>query len=446
MIDVTWYLFVALGALAIAALGAVLIARWPPLVLLITGIYVLIAWDLPVVPPVVKVMGASIYFLDYFAVVLFLGSLPRLWRLRKKAPLFVGCWLTLLAVFGLSLLRGLAENGVTLALNDLRNFLYFAALFQWALTIDWTPGRTRQLIDRGSEFLGWALVAVFVIHVEIRGLGSADQMTIDPRTGDLYSSRPLDSGQALVLTLCAVLCLSNWLQSRRTRHLVASVAFLLCVVLAQNRSSWAAAAGALVVLIAITRSSGRTRLITLVAAGVLAAVLVVASGAIGDVIGKLSHSLSSSGTYNAREDSWHALISQQLGTGDPLRILFGFPMGHGYDRIESSGRLVQYAPHNWYVLINLRAGVVGLIAFITMMGLLLWRAVRHRKATAAAVMTTLLLYGWVYSWNWYEMAFLGWAACKALVLFARNNGSTAPGAGQYSSDDKASIRTPRGLD
>lgn len=416
MIENAWYAFVTVGALSAAALGAALLARYPQLVAVITGIYVLISWDVPVVPPIVTVLGTSIYFLDYLALVLFLISLPRLWRAHTIAPAYVTCWLILLATLGLSLLRGLAANGLGLAVNDFRSFLYVAAVLQWALTLDWTPNLRRQLIERGSQFLGWALVAVFAIHVAIRGLGSADESIVDPGTGDLYSSRPLNSGQALVLALCVVLCLAQWLRMRHVWPLIGAVVFFVCIVLAQNRSAWAATVGALIVFAATVRFHSRPRLVAIFAIGALAALFVVSTGALGDVAGKLAESLNSSGTYDAREDSWQALVNQQFGAGDPLRILFGSSMGNGYDRVESSGRLVQYAPHNWYVTIFLRAGIVGLVVFVAMLAILLAQALRHRDAEVAAVIAALMLYGWAYSWSWYSMIFMGWAASQALAL------------------------------
>lgn len=439
MIGNVWYAVVALGGLSAAVLGAALLKRRPPLVAAIVGIHVLISWDMPVIPPIVTVMGISIYFLDYFALVLFLVSLRRLWRARMTAPAFVVCWLVLLAALGLSLLRGLAAHGMGPAVNDFRSFLYVAAVLQWALTLDWTPSRTRQLIDRGCQLLGWALVGVFAIHVAIRGLGSADESILDSVTGELYSSRPLNSGQALVLALCAVLCLGMWLRARRTGPLVSAVVFLLCVLLAQNRSTWAAAAGALIVLIVTAHFHGRARLIAVLSVCALAAMLVISTGALGDVVAKLAESLNSSGTYASREDSWQALIGQQFAARDPVRVLFGSSMGDGYDRIESSGRLVQYAPHNWYVTIFLRAGIVGLVALVAMMAVLMVRALRHRDAPVAAVIAALLLYGWAYSWSWYQMIFLGWAASVALALPAAEEHVSGPGRARPKGSYGASI-------
>lgn len=439
MIGNAWFALVALGMLTAAWLCAGLLIQRPALVVIITGVYVLIAWDVPVVPPITTVMGTSIYFVDYLATLLFLVSFPRLWRIRSVAPAFVACWLTVLVVLALSLLRGLAANGLGTSVNDFRSFFYVVGVFQWALTLDWDPTRSSQLIDRGSQVLGWALVAVFAIHVAIRGLGSADEAIIDPVTGDLSSSRPLNSGQALVLVLCAMLGLGRWLCSRSASLVVSAGVFLLCVVLAQNRSTWAAAVGALVVLVAVARFHGRARLISVLTVGALAAAFVISTGALGDVVGKLAESLNSSGTYDAREDSWQALIHQQFAAGDPLRILFGSSMGDGYDRIESSGRLVQYAPHNWYVTIFLRAGIVGLAAFVVMMVVLLVRALRHRDPPVAAVITAMLLYGWAYSWNWYQMIFMGWAASMALALPAAEKQASGPGRARPKASYSAKI-------
>src|SRR5690606_38911842 len=114
------------------------------------------------------------------------------------------------------------------------------------------------------------------------------------------------------------------------------------------------------------------------------------------------------GTYSARQMSWDALINQLMNSGDLTSILFGAPMGSGYGRFEGVGRWVEFAPHNWYVTVLLRTGVVGLVILAMFIGLALWKLLKRHNATGISVLVAILVFGWAYSWPWYAMIPLGW--------------------------------------
>jgi hypothetical protein len=120
----------------------------------------------------------------------------------------------------------------------------------------------------------------------------------------------------------------------------------------------------------------------------------------------LGESASSTGTYEGRLESWRALVSGSFAKGAEV-VLFGEPFGAGFGRYEASGVWVEYAPHNWYVSIYLRAGLVGLglLAWFVMAALRRAWSLKHEPWVLGG-WVALLVFGWGYSWPWYVMPVL----------------------------------------
>lgn len=411
MIDFAWTAMISLGAIVAAVLLAALLANHPSIVAIITAIHIAVAWEFPVLPPIASVAGTTIYFLDILSVILIIISLRRLsYALSNRGVAALGTviWVVIIVILLASLLRGAQEFGLPAAANEFRAFLYVFAVLQWSLTLEWTPELSRRIFWTGSLVLGWVLLGVFAVHTSMYGLGSASDFVISS-TGIAQTGRPLVAGQALVLLLCALVTIIRWVQSRNLLLLVSSIAFLGGVLLTQHRSVWAAA---LAGILAIAISAGarvRIRLLAVGLTGILAMTVFIALGVFGPVADILLESYSNTGTYDARQTSWTALIDQTLQSGDPARILFGSPMGTGYGRFEGEGRWVEFAPHNWYVSVFLRTGLVGLFALVILLLAILAISIKRRSVISAGVVAILLVFGWAYSWPWYAGLFLGWA-------------------------------------
>ncbi|MEO5314983.1 hypothetical protein PV772_12830 [Pseudarthrobacter sp. CC12] len=130
------------------------------------------------------------------------------------------------------------------------------------------------------------------------------------------------------------------------------------------------------------------------------------------IVADLSAAATDSGTYDARVRSWINLINQSTDSG-LSGIIFGQPMGIGFGRFEGVGRWVEFAPHNWYVTMYLRVGVLGLGMLIVFLLGVAARVLSNRRNMAAlAVVVAVLVYGWSYSWPWYICLFFGWAVCQ----------------------------------
>jgi hypothetical protein len=94
-----------------------------------------------------------------------------------------------------------------------------------------------------------------------------------------------------------------------------------------------------------------------------------------------------------RVEGWRVLLSDERLT-EPLDFLIGLPFGSGYLRTVF-GSQIGVSPHNFYISIFLRMGVLGLLAFILLyigcLRPLLAAARKEHAATAPAQLLFVLL-------------------------------------------------------
>jgi O-antigen ligase len=101
------------------------------------------------------------------------------------------------------------------------------------------------------------------------------------------------------------------------------------------------------------------------------------------------------GTFVGRVQGWDALLKQWTAAG-PRAWVMGNPYGSGFARPEGhGGKEVAFAPHNYFVQLLLRVGLVGLLAFVALHIYLLKGAVKlagepHDALTGYAMIGLLL--------------------------------------------------------
>jgi hypothetical protein len=425
-----WAVMVSIGALATLALLAGALRRWPVLGAVMMSASVLVAWELPDPPPLTNVAGSNIYLFDVFASVFLLVGVLGLGQLARNLRAAAWFWLALGLLLAVSLMRGLSEFDYGTSLNEFRSFLYPYAALTWAMSLKWSPTLTLTLIRRSSLALGWGLVAITGYHILRFGFGGASEF-VDSGTGFEQTLRPLVSGQAFVLLLCAIPIFWFWERERKTGLLVAGLVFMGAMAMVQQRTVWGVAVAVAVVVFMLSRASAKR---SMVLAGIVMAwalAVVLTSGSAAKLLAQFTESATNSGTYDARVNSWLALIGQSLTQG-PGSVIFGSSMGSGFGRFEGAGRWVEFAPHNWYITIYLRVGIVGLALLLIFLTMAVTQALRVRSNSAAiAVLAAMIVYGWSYSWPWYSSIFFSWAVVT---------GSSAMGPTQTSPREGTSMR------
>jgi hypothetical protein len=134
-----------------------------------------------------------------------------------------------------------------------------------------------------------------------------------------------------------------------------------------------------------------------------------ASGFLGS---NLVQSTADLRTYDWRNSSWQALISEAIAQG-PATVIAGDPFGGGYLRQVARGVWTTVSAHNWYVSIFLRLGIIGLIVLATILVPAFLKS-RDVSSLWTFVITAVAVYGWSYSVDWYLAPWLGAAIIGSL--------------------------------
>lgn len=364
----------------VAAVGLLLVetlirdSRWGVGLVLLVVVLRLLGVELDA-----AVLGFRVGPSDVVGVLLIVAAVARMLR---QAPLHPAQWA--LVVYGVLIVWGIAtgigEHGAGSAVNEARKYIGFAGAALYGSTIALPPER------RDRYGAAWIRVGALILVVVI--LRWAVYFTGLPLTflGTSSSLRVIPSFETLVLLQAVVL--ATWAlvaayEQRVPQRVVAATYPMrprwlaviatvgaAAVILLQHRTLWAELALVAVLLLVRVPAVGR-RLLTWGTLGIVL-VTVVAFAALGEgteriVVDDLTASASNVDTFSWRVEGWADLYESQA-PDDPVTLVLGRPFGGGFPRIVS-GRLVEVSPHNFYLELLLRLGVLGLALFV---GLHVW--------------------------------------------------------------------------
>lgn len=331
--------------------------------------------------------------------------------------------LILAAVMALSFVWGLARNGTSAGV-EFRSDFYFLMGVLYFSSFVWTR-------ERIARLLAWLFPIVLLVMLVVWYRWVADAIGLDwvePiwRYADItgVALRVINSQQTWMLGLGVILLM----YAMATGNSLAGWRFMLpllaiTVLVLQHRSVWVATfLPALLAFFIVRQNQGKLVSRMLVIAAVTAVVLgpllatgkfTSATSSVADLAVKATS--TTGGTFVARVEGWDALLKQWAGSG-PRTWLMGDPYGSGFKRPEGHGdKEVAYAPHNYYVQLLLRVGVVGLLAFLAFNVYLFRGAIRlaggpHDNLTGYAMLGVLMsfaLFNIPYSPAYTQGLFLG---------------------------------------
>lgn len=396
-----------LGAFVFLCLA---VARWPVLGLSAIGLQILVAWEVPQTPVLAEVAGRQLYPEDVLCAVFVVIAAARWRRVGEKIRGPMLLVVPFIALLLWSLVRGVVEFGLAKPVNEAREVTYLVIASAWLFTLDWASGRATSMVRRWLFTVCSLLMVVLVYHVMVFGIGDVDSFV---QVGSLQqTARPVVAMQAFVLCCGALWALASWLTDREPHLMVLGVVLMAGVVVGQHRSVWVAATAGLIVL--LVRVSPRS-LRNLVYPGIAVTWLLVIAGLAGvfdSVISNATTAVSDTGTYEWRISGLWALVGQSVTNGVST-VVFGGPYGAGWARYED-GLIVTFSPHNWYLDMYLRGGLIGLVALVGLLITMLVRLLRRIEfAPQAALLTAILVYAWPYSLGWYIAPVLSWALLAA---------------------------------
>jgi hypothetical protein len=367
---------------------------------LLLAVPVLAAWEFPNLPLLANVAGTSVYPEDLIAGYLLLSGMSSLRLANRALASKSGLFLLLIAVAAFSLARGLQRFPLGEAINEARAPIYIIAVSIWILSRAQRPGFNTDL-GKYVSLLGWGLTVVFIFHVGRYGLGASDSFVQVTSIGtEAQTGRPLVSGQALALALAALYRLAHGGARANAGWL-----WLLAVLLAQHRSVWVAVIAAMIVLFLYSTGKVRAQLTLAAMIGLIVIVVGAVAGAFDSLFAELMKAATDDRTLTGRTFAWAELVSQQNAMGWFARLL-GQPFGAGYYRVNVLGVVELFQPHNWFVVMYLRIGGLGVLLMIAILVRAFVRNVRAKHVVGSVWLSAIVGYSLFYSLQWYLAPFL----------------------------------------
>jgi O-antigen ligase len=341
----------AIGAFLIVSMSVEL-ARRP--ILVVYGLLGLYAWSLVQTGELVstRIAGFNVSVIDVANMIVFGATLIRL----RRGP--HGWQWALLAAVALTIyaaLRGAISLGDA-ALLGFRAELYFLLP---ALFVSTLPRSIIPRVLRGTVLLGVALAVVAVARWIGLTIGLAPQVS-----GGVYAiERVINAQAALWVSLAAIAGWSAMLQKtlveRRWMTWLVTGLTLAVVLFSQHRSVWVAT----LIMLAVALVGTRRRWFTKAAIVIVAAVGVLSIASLGlDDVGVVGDSLAAAasnvGTWEWRQQRWVDVWATHAARGVQA-IVFG--TGYGYSWVSGAVGVWEVSPHNGYVQIAVRLGLLGAV-------------------------------------------------------------------------------------
>ncbi|MBA4860955.1 O-antigen ligase family protein [Streptomyces sp. PSKA54] len=339
-------------------------------------------------------LGFNAYPADLLGACACLVAFVRLLRHGMPARAGVLLVLGMIVLTACSLVRGISVGGLQTAANDSR--VYFFQVFTFALYVATAPMSAAMGRAVSRAWLAAAGTYVLLSLVGWAGTGLHSVGEAIPVADVAIDPRPVPANAALMLVQGAVLLLcplasdspapgtARGDKPRTELHhpirLTLALLLLVVVILLQHRTVWVATVAVAVMYWALRPSQAGAR-ITVAVAGALVCCLTAvcfALGAFGSVGSTLAVSFAEAqhtrSTFTWRVLGWHELLSAPRYWTE---WLLGSPFSSGYARVVAGG-LTTVSPHNYYVHIALRLGLVGLVLLLAVYTLA-WRRLPHGR-------------------------------------------------------------------
>lgn len=365
------------------------------------------------------------------------------WLCAADMPRRPYAWMILVAIFFAALASGLAVYG-TRAGVQARDQFYAIATASYAMSFSMDERRLGQLFD----FVAAAALALSALCI-YRWIVYYTPIDALLPAGGAYSPdgpmRVIKSHEALVLAQALLLGAFFPMAARGAQRLRLLTPVLLAAVVAlQHRSVWIAlVVGALTASVVSRRRGWSRRSQWLAVAGLvcLAAMPFAFSERLSSVAAQVIRSATTAaagqGSVHARLQDWRNGLLQ-WSTSGPRTLAFG--EGFGRDRTRTvltqtgEERRIQYGWHNHYLSLLTSCGLVGLLAFLGVVGYALVGL--HRLCTRAdgavaapallSLLAAQLTYFVPFDAHYVQYLLLG-AAISMVATAARKASANQPG-------------------
>ena len=379
--------------LIILGMFVIMISKFPKIGISFILIAFLIDMAFQGLPPSISIVGSNLYPAD---LLLGIVGASGVWRLINRDSR------RMLSIFGpmialvVAIVRGSTEFDLNLVINSSRVWIYLLSVVIYCAGIQWDEDRVewfREYFNKAAILLLGIGLVWFILNF----LGIASYSIYQGTFRFLPAAGALFIGQAALMNIAS--------SSNKIRENSISILFLLAVLILQHRTIWLCILACLLALPLLDRRQTR-KWMTMISALSLALVALTLIVFPVDLLESLSTSATSSGTFIWRIDGWAQLINTDR-LPDFISLLFGQPMGSGYERYID-GVLVTANPHNTYIQTLLDVGLVGLLSYVYIAHVLI-------KAQSDSVASTvikligisIIIYGFSYFTPYTSAIFFG---------------------------------------
>lgn len=342
--------------------------------------------------------GIKIVPEDLLTILLAVVSVIRI--LNKGPSLSQGLWLGFGGLISVSLFLGISKYGIAPAGNAVRKAFYFWACVAYFSSYEYPRHKQAEII-RWLSAVG-ALVSIIVVYrwtLDTLGLSG----------GKVWSSmsqnipyRVIGATHALFFANLLIIGIHRKIKGYAERYWRFLLPLLMIeILLLQHRSVWMATLVGLTLLIMLAprklqSTSSKSAIPSVI--GILVAISLLVGGYLDGFTNALVQSIqeatSEESTFVWRLLGWQSLLGQWWEGGWTTRLI-GKPFGSGWERYidDISSTAIMVSPHNTYLNMLLRVGLLGLTVFLgtyTVLTLqLIWK--RRTEGAEDPLSTNLLL-------------------------------------------------------
>ena len=266
-------------------------------------------------------------------------------------------------------------------MNESRRYLGLVAAALYFSTME----PRRDLLERIGRM--WVVLALGLCALTVARWGANAAGLTGGFFGAGGTTRVLPSAAALVIGQGAMLGVPALREQVAGLRRFITPVMLAFVVLLQHRTVWMVVAVGMAYLL-IRERALTPRVFTAMGAGLLVlAVLTftVLDGGEEPIGDQLAGSASATNTFEWRVAGWQALLKDS-GPDTVEDAMLGQPPGGGWER-RFDGLVVDVSPHNFYVEMYLRLGIIGLVCLLMLYAF----AVHRRRGQATRTFDAELL-------------------------------------------------------
>lgn len=338
-------------------------------------------------------IGINLYSGDFFVLLLLFIMLARKRLTVKKNIAVISIFIFMVMALRSAIAGAFSFGMSSLYIGDTRKYLYFwvSLCFFSVSKIRYDWYRIEKKLDK--LFLIVTIYIAFCLLVHYAGIPF----------GYFSDDRPLLSDYAIIY---AIYIGYRWYRElilkKNLSISLSTVIYTVMLILNRYNTTWVALSGAVVVIILgrrLDKNSLRLgfkfwrEVLVIVIGGVLLFNVLQNTNVMGELNSNLSKfDISGNNTLTSRIEVWQAILATYKG----YAAFIGYPFGNGY-HVLFRGIPWQYQPHNGYIELIGRTGIIGLACIIIIVIWIIKRSLKDKVLWPIALVVPMLIYWGAYS-------------------------------------------------